>query len=305
MGAVTTNASALQGTPLNTSGNSDGQVLTYDGASGTWKNKASASGFADPTTTKGDLIVHGASTTRLGVGTDGQVLTADSTQTNGIKWATPSGGSQTIYAVESNMFDNPSGFNTAFTAGTGSVALDTSNGYAMKLNCATTSDVAEIHRSPTPFEAYSSIPTTMYGYWRIVFAGSTGSGDMYFRFFSSTNNASTATSNQIGIHVAKSSGTTTVSSSTGNGTTEQAVTISGYTPPYSSDATTRFAMTWDGTSVNFYVDGVLKNTHSTNVPARTSTVVNLYRPTAYVTASSANTFICWLGNYNLQYPLLS
>lgn len=43
--------------------------------------------FSDPTTTKGDLIVHGASTTRLGVGTDGQILTVDSTQTNGVKWA--------------------------------------------------------------------------------------------------------------------------------------------------------------------------------------------------------------------------
>lgn len=55
-----------------------------------------ASGFADPTTTKGDLIVHGASTTRLGVGSDGQVLTADSTQSAGVKWAAASGGGTTI-----------------------------------------------------------------------------------------------------------------------------------------------------------------------------------------------------------------
>lgn len=40
----------------------------------------------DPTTTKGDLIVHGATTTRLGVGSDGQILTADSSQTLGVKW---------------------------------------------------------------------------------------------------------------------------------------------------------------------------------------------------------------------------
>jgi hypothetical protein len=42
--------------------------------------------MVDPTTTKGDLVVHGTATTRLGVGTDGQVLTADSTQVLGVKW---------------------------------------------------------------------------------------------------------------------------------------------------------------------------------------------------------------------------
>jgi len=50
-----------------------------------------ATPFADPTTTKGDLIGRGtaAPATRFGVGANGQVLTADSTQTLGIKWASP------------------------------------------------------------------------------------------------------------------------------------------------------------------------------------------------------------------------
>jgi hypothetical protein len=43
-----------------------------------------------PLTTKGDIIVHNGSTaTRLGVGTNDHVLTADSTQTTGLKWASP------------------------------------------------------------------------------------------------------------------------------------------------------------------------------------------------------------------------
>lgn len=48
-------------------------------------------GFSDPTTTKGDLIVRGSSTTRLGVGGDNQILTADSSQSLGVRWATATG----------------------------------------------------------------------------------------------------------------------------------------------------------------------------------------------------------------------
>ena len=49
-------------------------------------------GFVDPTTTVGDLMVRGLSApaTRIGVGANGQVLTADSAQALGIKWAAPS-----------------------------------------------------------------------------------------------------------------------------------------------------------------------------------------------------------------------
>jgi hypothetical protein len=83
-------------------------------------------GLIDPTTTKGDLIARGstAPSTRLGVGTNGQVLTADSTQTLGLKWATPSvGSSQTPWT--SNI--NGAGF---FLTNVSSIGVGTSSAQA-------------------------------------------------------------------------------------------------------------------------------------------------------------------------------
>lgn len=45
-------------------------------------------GSASPLTTKGDLYTYSTTNARLGVGTNGQVLTADSTEATGLKWAT-------------------------------------------------------------------------------------------------------------------------------------------------------------------------------------------------------------------------
>lgn len=77
----------------------DGQVLTADSTQATgvkWATPGSGGGaiLASLLDAKGDLVVASANDTaaRLGVGADGQVLTADSTQSLGVKWATPATG---------------------------------------------------------------------------------------------------------------------------------------------------------------------------------------------------------------------
>ena len=65
--------------------------------------------MATTLTTKGDIIGATGSSAfaRLGVGTNGQVLTADSTQTTGLSWATPASAS-TLSAISSGTFSGSS-----------------------------------------------------------------------------------------------------------------------------------------------------------------------------------------------------
>lgn len=81
-------------------------VLTSDDLTFYTTGVATADGAVPKSvaTTKGDLLVATASATiaRQAVGTNGQILTADSTLTNGIKWSTPATPNLTIDAKSAN-----------------------------------------------------------------------------------------------------------------------------------------------------------------------------------------------------------
>lgn len=107
-------------------------IYRYTNAGG-WVTWATLSSGGSVVTTKGDLFTFDTANARLPVGTDGQVLTADSTQAKGIKWAAVSGGG--------GLTQSYSGYNTIG----GSWENTTTNRvYLKKITLATAGQIATI-----------------------------------------------------------------------------------------------------------------------------------------------------------------
>lgn len=61
-------------------------------------------GSASPLTTKGDLYGFSTTNARVAVGTNGQLLTADSTAATGVAWATPAAAASGLTLISSESF---------------------------------------------------------------------------------------------------------------------------------------------------------------------------------------------------------
>jgi hypothetical protein len=99
-------------------------IQIYSGSA--WVTKSGGS----PLTTKGDLYTYSTTDARLGVGTNGQVLTADSAQGTGLKWASasasPASGTSTVNTSQTSTSTSYTDLATAgpaVTLTTGTKAL--------------------------------------------------------------------------------------------------------------------------------------------------------------------------------------
>lgn len=93
----------VSGAPARLAVGSNGQCLTVSGGVVGW----GTCGTSSPLTTKGDIYTYDTGNARLPVGTDGQILSANSAQATGLEWiAAPSGGdasTNTATSVDSEI----------------------------------------------------------------------------------------------------------------------------------------------------------------------------------------------------------
>lgn len=106
----------------------NGKYLTTDGSNSSW---ATVSGGASPLTTKGDLYTYSTMDTRLPVGNDGEVLSANSGTTTGLEWIA-AGGTGTVTSVSQTV---PTGLTISGSpvTTTGTLALGLDTGYVIPL----------------------------------------------------------------------------------------------------------------------------------------------------------------------------
>jgi len=122
---------------------------------------------SSPLTTKGDLYTYSTTDARLAVGTNGHVLTADSAEATGLKWAAAAGGGKVLQVVQATYATQVNVSTSTYTDTGLSVSITPSSATSKVLVMAVhtgagkdTNDTAlnlKLFRGATDLGLYSSI----------------------------------------------------------------------------------------------------------------------------------------------------
>lgn len=129
-----------------------------------------------PTTTKGDILAHSTKLVRVAIGTDGQVLTADSASTPGLKWATPATAPDQSYEISNVSFATSVGTSALTVALKDKSGSDPSAGSPCKIGFRTATATTGTYSQRTATGALSIVvPSTA----TLGFAGSSVTNYLY------------------------------------------------------------------------------------------------------------------------------
>lgn len=216
-----------------------------------------------PITTKGDLYT--ASSTRparLAVGTNGQILVADSAETTGLKWNNPRFTFSSIIESNSRYTDNSSGGTvvTSYSASNGGLLLTTGTGTTGKM-------WLDWMLGEAGFNPQFSAN------WRLTFFARRKTQGTDYDFLAGLYDGNSAIIAAAGITYTRkhagikcnraASGAETWSATNANGTTEAASTLTVSSPTNMNI----FTVQATSSNIRYYVNGTLGATHTTNLPA--------------------------------------
>ncbi|MBA7596047.1 hypothetical protein ES703_07027 [subsurface metagenome] len=233
-------------------------------------------------TTQGDILIRDAAgPTRLGAGTSGQFLKTQGAGANPV-WADVDGGGSFDFFDkfrEILCWVSKDGFTSTIDTG-GSISADGHNIYLKTGNVS--GNKAYLYAKCDIYRLVETGKVTTVEWLLYSFTISVANQTTYLHQCQNTNAPPTETDNHFGFKIVNGD----LYASNGDDTTQK-ITDTGVNISSGSQHTVLRAVVTQGTNVKFYVDGVLKVTHTDNLPAAGQYRLNM----GFTTNEAANKYM--------------